>query len=50
MDDVEVSEREVSMSELLKARDEGRLREAFGAGTAAVISPVKVSRHTKVNT
>lgn len=41
MGDVEVSEREVSMSELLAARDEGRLREAFGAGTAAVISPVK---------
>jgi len=41
MGDVEVSEREVSMSELLTARDEGRLREAFGAGTAAVISPVK---------
>lgn len=41
VDELTVTERAVSMSELLKARDSGRLREAFGAGTAAVIAPVK---------
>ena len=28
------------MSEILKARDEGRLIEVFGTGTAAIVSPV----------
>ena len=28
------------MSEILKARDEGRLIEMFGTGTAAIVSPV----------
>jgi branched-chain amino acid aminotransferase len=28
------------MPEILKARKEGRLKEAFGTGTAAVISPI----------
>ena len=36
-----VSERYVTMGELAKASDEGRLVEAFGAGTAAVVSPVR---------
>lgn len=36
-----VSERNISMTQLLKANDEGRLLEVFGAGTACVISPVK---------
>ena len=35
-----VSERRISVEELEKAYDEGRLLEAFGSGTAAVISPI----------
>lgn len=35
-----VSERRISIDELSKAYDEGRLLEAFGSGTAAVISPI----------
>ena len=36
-----VSERKMTMGELADAADEGRLIEAFGAGTAAVVSPVR---------
>jgi branched-chain amino acid aminotransferase len=35
-----VSERRITMSELLKAHSEGRLLEAFGTGTAAVINSI----------
>lgn len=35
-----VSERRLSIDEVEKAADEGRLKEAFGSGTAAVISPI----------
>lgn len=35
-----VSERRISVEELVQAYDEGRLLEAFGSGTAAVISPI----------
>ena len=35
-----VSERRISIQELEKAYDEGKLEEAFGTGTAAVISPI----------
>ena len=35
-----VSERKISIDELTQAHSEGRLKEVFGAGTAAVISPV----------
>ena len=35
-----VSERRVSVQELLAAEADGRLREVFGCGTAAVITPV----------
>lgn len=38
--DLVVSERSITMPEILKARKEGRLKEAFGTGTAAVISPI----------
>jgi|EP01033_Poteriospumella_lacustris_P000003 branched-chain amino acid aminotransferase len=38
---VKVSERVINMGEVVAASKEGRLLEAFGAGTAAVISPVK---------
>lgn len=36
-----VSEKKYTMAQMKKAADEGRLLEAFGAGTAAVVSPVK---------
>ncbi len=35
-----VSERRISIEEIAKAYDEGKLNEVFGTGTAAVISPV----------
>jgi branched-chain amino acid aminotransferase len=35
-----VAERKVSIDELIEAHGTGRLKEVFGAGTAAVISPV----------
>jgi len=37
---LKVSERMYTMPELAKACDEGRVYEAFGCGTAAVVSPV----------
>ncbi|KAI9820474.1 MAG: Mitochondrial branched-chain amino acid (BCAA) aminotransferase [Phylliscum demangeonii] len=36
-----VSERKMTMAELATGADEGRLLEVFGAGTAAVVSPVR---------
>ncbi|EFW19884.1 Mitochondrial branched-chain amino acid (BCAA) aminotransferase [Coccidioides posadasii str. Silveira] len=36
-----VSERKLTMAELAEAADEGRLIEVFGAGTAAIVSPVR---------
>jgi branched-chain amino acid aminotransferase len=35
-----VSERKISVDELYEAYDKGELKEAFGTGTAAVISPI----------
>lgn len=35
-----VSERKLSIEEVAKAYDDGQLKEAFGTGTAAVISPI----------
>jgi len=35
-----ISERRISIDEVMTAGDQGRLQEAFGAGTAAVVSPV----------
>lgn len=35
-----VSERRLSIDEVAKAADDGQLKEAFGSGTAAVISPI----------
>lgn len=37
---VKVSERRISIDEICGAADNGRLKEAFGTGTAAVISPI----------
>lgn len=36
----EVEERRIEIAEIFKAYDEGKLEEAFGTGTAAVVSPV----------
>ena len=36
-----IKERQFTMSELAEAADDGRLMEAFGTGTAAVVSPVR---------
>ncbi len=38
--DVKVSERNLTIDEVIDAAKSGRLKEAFGTGTAAVISPV----------
>ncbi|MFU8768905.1 MAG: branched-chain amino acid aminotransferase [Desulfotignum sp.] len=40
-----VSERKISIDEVLAAHDSGRLAEVFGSGTAAVISPVGEIRY-----
>ena len=39
-DGIPVEERRISVDELLQAAGSGRLEEAFGCGTAAVVSPV----------
>jgi len=36
-----ISERKYTMSEVAEASNDGRLIEVFGAGTAAVVSPVR---------
>jgi len=36
-----VTEQRITMTQLLKALTEGRLHEAFGAGTAAIVSPIR---------
>ncbi len=36
----EVEERRLSIHELMEAAEDGRLEEAWGTGTAAVISPI----------
>ncbi|KAL7911916.1 aminotransferase [Trichoderma velutinum] len=36
-----ISERKYTMAELAEAANEGRLLEAFGAGTAAIVSPIR---------
>ncbi len=42
---IKVSERRISIDELFEASKKGRLNEAFGTGTAAVISPVGEIHH-----
>ena len=37
---IQVSERKITMAEVMTANSEGRLVEMFGSGTAAVVSPV----------
>ena len=36
----EVEERKISVDELIDAAESGRLEEAWGCGTAAVVSPI----------
>ncbi len=43
------SERRISIEEVIKAAGDGRLTEAFGTGTAAVISPVGLIRYKGVD-
>ena len=38
--DFDVSERQITMGEIKEASEENRLLEAFGAGTAAVVTPI----------
>jgi branched-chain amino acid aminotransferase len=45
------AERKISIDELMEAHAAGKLQEVFGAGTAAVISPVgEIKHHDKVIT
>ncbi len=37
---MKVSERQITIDELIEAYETGKLQEVFGTGTAAVISPV----------
>lgn len=40
-----VTERKIALEELLEAQEKGELEEAFGTGTAAVISPIGAMHH-----
>ena len=40
-----VTERSISIEEIVAAAENGSLREIFGSGTAAVISPVSLFRY-----
>ena len=39
---MKVSERGITITEVIEAHDNGKLQEVFGTGTAAVISPVGI--------
>lgn len=41
MNEFEVSEREFTIEEIVRACDDGRMLESFGTGTAALVCPVK---------
>jgi branched-chain amino acid aminotransferase len=43
--DFDVSERFLTMGELKEAAEDGRLIEAFGAGTAAVVTPIEAIQY-----
>jgi branched-chain amino acid aminotransferase len=43
--DIDVEERHITIDELFEASEKGLLQEAFGTGTAAVISPVGRINH-----
>jgi branched-chain amino acid aminotransferase len=42
---LKVSERKLAMDEVMRAAEKGTLKEAFGTGTAAVISPIGLIHH-----
>jgi branched-chain amino acid aminotransferase len=42
---IKVSERRISIDEVIAAADNGTLQEMFGSGTAAVVSPVGELRY-----
>ena len=42
---LKVSERRLPMDEVIQASEQGTLKEAFGTGTAAVISPIGMIQH-----
>ena len=44
---IKVLERRISIDKIFKASKEGKLKEAFGTGTAAVISPVGEIHHNE---
>ncbi|MEW6374410.1 MAG: branched-chain amino acid aminotransferase [Thermodesulfobacteriota bacterium] len=44
-----VKERRISIDELISASNDGRLKEAFGTGTAAVISPIGEIHHNNTS-
>ncbi len=46
---MKVSERRISIDELIQSSKEGRLQEVFGTGTAAVISPVDEIQYRETN-
>jgi branched-chain amino acid aminotransferase len=46
---LKVTERALSIDEVVSAAQSGRLKEVFGTGTAAVISPVGVIHHKGIN-
>jgi branched-chain amino acid aminotransferase len=48
-DEFDVSERFITMPEIREAAQEGRLIEAFGAGTAAVVSPISCIQYQGVD-
>src|SRR5258708_5434465 len=42
---ISVEERQISIDEILSAHTAGKLTEAFGAGTAAIVPPIPSTRH-----
>lgn len=48
-DGYKVEERLISVDEVIQAQNEGRLKEVFGSGTAAVISPVGILNYKGEN-
>lgn len=44
-----VTERKITINEIVKASKEGRIIEAFGAGTAVIVSPIEEFHYEGVN-
>ena len=43
--DIKATEREFTIHEVVQAVEEGRMLEAFGTGTAAIICPIKTMNY-----